>query len=76
MTNFAKYLGGKNYKKNTHTHTHTHTHTTLITWTHLMSFVNFEFQRVIKREEGGIKLEDTLCIRLSITSISLPNVFA
>ncbi len=52
MTNFAKYFGGKKMEKNhTHIHTHTHTHTNPLTWTHLMSFVNFEFQRVIKKEK-------------------------
>ncbi len=48
MTNFAKYFGGKKWKN---THTHTYTHTNPLTWTHLMSFVNFEFQRVTKKEK-------------------------
>jgi len=52
MTNFAKYFGEKKWKKkHTHTHTHTPSHTNPITWTHFMSFVNFEFQRVIKKEK-------------------------
>jgi hypothetical protein len=49
ITNFAKYFGGEKMEKKSHTHTHTHTNP--LTWTHLMSFVNFEFQRVIKKEK-------------------------